>query len=58
MYINNKRSKHKSLEMNQKRTKQFIMIFNVKYEVYVNYVFCKLCKNRIYVKNVNYAKYD
>ena len=30
----------------------------VKYEIYVNYVFCKLCKNEIYVKLVNYVKYD
>ena len=28
-----------------------------KYERFVNHVFCKLCKNVIYVKIVNYVKY-
>ena len=27
-------------------------------EIYVNYIFCKLCKNETYVKFVNYVKYD
>ena len=29
----------------------------VKHEDYVNYVFCKLCKNEIDEKNVNYVVY-
>ena len=29
----------------------------VKCEMYLNYIFCKLCKNGIYVTNVNYVKY-
>ena len=31
---------------------------HVKYEIYVNYVFCKLCKNEIYIRIENYVKYD
>ena len=29
----------------------------IKYDNYVNYVFCRLCKDEIYVKNVDYVKY-
>ena len=30
----------------------------VKHETYVNYTFCKLCNNEVYVKIVNHEKYS